>query len=89
MCYFANSTEGMVLDEQCLNCFYLLDTEDRPTLCPVHSLHLSYNSEQLKNQQLRDALNVLVNENGVCQVKKLVDKIRLVRPEDPGQGKLF
>lgn len=91
MAYFANGTEGMILDEQCCNCFYIMDTDKEPKSCPVHFVHLTYNSDQLKkgNEQLRAALNLLVNQNGECQVKKLVDEMRLYKPEDKNQLKMF
>lgn len=68
MAYFSNSSEGMILDEQCANCVFGKDP------CPIALVQMENNYEQKNNPRLRSAMNCLVNEKGLCQMKALVDK---------------
>lgn len=82
MAYFANSSEE-VLSEQCADCPLgygwndpsqkpLFPVEQTPKPCPVALIQLQYNYEQLGNPCLRAAMNCLVSESGICQVRKLL-----------------
>jgi len=74
MAYFSNSSEGAVLDKQCEEC-PLEDYSDKP--CPVIIIQQLYNYDQLYkgNEQLKEAMNYLVNEKGICQIKLMVDNL--------------
>ena len=83
MAYFANSTEGETLDNQCFDCQLgygwnnpqqkeLFGREPIPRPCPVALVQFSYNYDQCRpgNEKLREAMNLLIDEKGVCQVRK-------------------
>lgn len=89
MAYFSNGCEGDVLDEQCANCplgygwndpdqTTLFDTEPEPRPCPVALVQLTYNYDQLKkgNERLREAMEMLINADGVCLVRAELVQIR-------------
>lgn len=42
--------------------------------CPVHGIHMIYNYDQVDDDQkkLREAMNMLVSEKGVCEVRKQI-----------------
>lgn len=71
MAYFSNGTEGMILDEQCAHCPVGKHPE---ASCPIILVQSVYNYEQLKdgNEKLREAMNALVNEKGICQMRKVM-----------------
>jgi len=81
MAYFSNSSEGMILDEQCMEC-YLPD--DAP--CPILLVQGLYNYDQMKagNKKLREAMNILINDKGGCQMKPILDQ-HLHPKIDPNQ----
>ena len=70
MAYFSNSTEGSVLDQQCCDCIV---NDDAP--CPVLFVQLEFNYSQLNkgNDDLRKAMDMLIDKNGNCQMKKVLD----------------
>lgn len=72
MAYFPNGSSGEVLDAQCLDC---LIPDDWP--CPILMAQQWYNYDQCEDSQekLRDCLNGLVSEKGICQMKTLIDKL--------------
>ena len=72
MAYFSNGTEGMILDDQCSECLHA----DPDAGCPISLLQMNFNYEQNKagNKKLREAMNYLINDDGVCQMKPLIDK---------------
>lgn len=72
MAYFPNSSAGAYLDEQCINCPI---PNDAP--CPILLTQLLYNYDQIDIPKLRDAMNGLVNEEGNCQMKPLLDALNL------------
>lgn len=80
MAYFSNASEGEVLDAQCWDC---------PLgggCCPVHSIQMLYNYEQLKDGQekLKEAMEILVDDKGVCQVrKKILENVTRVSEPKP------
>lgn len=69
MAYFPNGSSGEVLDDQCERC-PLGDSGE--CCCPVLSIQLLYNYDQLNDGQekLRSAMSMLVDDKGVCQVNK-------------------
>ncbi len=69
MAYFSNSTSGYVLDEQCGDCAF---PGDAP--CPVLWVQMTYNYDQIGNKMAEEIVNCLVNEKGVCQMKKCMDE---------------
>lgn len=78
MAYFSNGTEGMILDEQCAVCIH----EDQDAGCPIALVQMLYNYDQIGNDDLQAAMNILINEKGRCQMKPLIDKLRKPRPMD-------
>jgi hypothetical protein len=73
MAYFSNSCEGDTLDNQCAEC----PVGKNPNApCPVLLAQLHWNYKQFTNgkpNEIADILNVLVDKNGVCQMKPLID----------------
>lgn len=71
MAYFPNSTSGEILDNQCGECPI---PHDAP--CPILFVQMTYNYEQIdkdgKRNILSDAMNLLINEDGQCQMKPLL-----------------
>lgn len=57
------------MDKQCAEC-PIGRHPDAP--CPVllQSIHMNY--DQCDNPKLREALNITVDENGICQMKKVM-----------------
>jgi hypothetical protein len=78
MAYFSNGTEGDVLDNQCAQC----PLGQLP--CPVALVQLEYNYEQLDdgNAKLREAMNLLINEQGICKTFELLKERKLAPIED-------
>ena len=72
MAYFPNSTAGEVLDIQCGDCKL---PNDAP--CPILLVQANYNYDQLKdgNERLREAMSCLINDEGKCLMKPLIDEI--------------
>ena len=68
MAYFSNGCEGEVLEVQCADC----PLGGGP--CPVKLIQLLYNYEQLDDGQekLKDSMSMLVDNEGVCQVRKQI-----------------
>lgn len=71
MAYFSNSGEGAILDEQCCECII---PDDDP--CPMLLVQVMHNYDQ-KEKRVGDILNSLINEDGQCQMKPILDKIQL------------
>jgi len=63
MAYFSNGSDGAILDRQCLDC----PLGDGP--CPIAVIHAIYNYDQCDVPKLREAMNILVNEDGICQMR--------------------
>lgn len=63
MAYFSNGSDGYILDKQCADC----PLGDGP--CPVALIHAIYNYDQIDVPKLREAMNMLVNEEGICQMR--------------------
>jgi formate hydrogenlyase subunit 6/NADH:ubiquinone oxidoreductase subunit I len=66
MAYFPNGSSGEVLDLQCSRC----PLGEGP--CPVMGIQMIYNYDQLDagQEKLRQAMEMLVDEKGICQVHK-------------------
>ncbi|WP_299084951.1 hypothetical protein [uncultured Paraglaciecola sp.] len=71
MAYFSNSSEGGVLDQQCMDCPI---ADDAP--CPILLVQATYNYRQLDdgNEKLREAMNCLIDDKGNCQMKPILDE---------------
>lgn len=82
MAYFPNGSSGTVLDNQCAEC-PIGRHQDAP--CPVLLVQLSYNYDQCRdgNEKLREAMNMLINERGICQMKPVVEKYATDTPQKP------
>ena len=65
MAYFSNGSEGGVLDGQCMECL-----PHDP--CPIAMAQAEFNYEQCDNTRLGDLLEMLIDQNGICQMKKYV-----------------
>ena len=80
MVYFPNGSSGEVLDIQCADC----PLGDGP--CPVMGIQMLYNYDQVDDGQekLREAMSILVTDDGTCQVRKqiLENVTRVSKPED-------
>lgn len=72
MVYFSNGTHGGVLDAQCGECRV---PGDAP--CPILHVQLIYNYDQLKTPVLREAMNLLIDTDGKCLMKPIIDDIKL------------
>jgi hypothetical protein len=80
MAYFANGTEGDVLDSQCGDCKI---PDDAP--CPILMAQVTFNYDQFtdgKTNHASDILNTLVDAKGICQMKPLLDALRSRRSTD-------
>jgi len=89
MAYFPNGSSGEVLDMQCADCPLgygwndpqqkkLFDAEPEGKPCPVVAVQMIYNYDQLKdgNTQLREALTILVSDDGTCKTRELLLQVR-------------
>ncbi len=72
MAYFPNGDAGEYLESQCAIC----PLGKEGVACPVKLVQLMYNYDQLKAGQdkLREALTMLVNKKGDCQVRPLLEQ---------------
>ena len=70
MAYFPNGTSAMVLHDQCDKCIL---PNDAP--CPILNVQYTYNYDQCNEGQekLQGAMNMLIDEKGICQMKLLLD----------------
>ena len=86
MAYFPNSSAD-TLTEQCYDCPLgagwdnplqkRLFGDERPLRpCPVAFVQLQYNYDQVGNPNLKAAMTLLVNDDGVCEVRKLLQSTR-------------
>ena len=73
MAYFSNGTEGMKLDDQCAECIHA----DEDGCCPVAFVQMEFNYSQLDdgNEDLRKAMEILIDKNGDCNMKKAIDSM--------------
>jgi hypothetical protein len=76
MAYFANGTEGMVFDKQCAKCKY----GDKP--CPIALDQFTYNYDACNNKVASNILDILVSDNGTCEMyKNFEDDFKLIEPD--------
>lgn len=73
MAYFSNSTEGEILDNQCMQCKLYEEG------CPIAIVQELYNYDQITvenagHPQMREAMNILIDESGICKMYVLVNK---------------
>jgi hypothetical protein len=66
MAYFANGCEGEMLSAQCAEC----PLAEQP--CPILLVQLMHNYDQCNNEKLKAAMNLLINEDGICQLRPLL-----------------
>lgn len=79
MAYFANSSEGDRLEQQCERCPL------GEKACPVQLVQLMFNYDQLTagQEKLKAAMSMLIDDKGVCQVRPLL--VEDVRPVAIGE----
>ena len=75
MAYFPSGISGEILEMQCEKCIHGLDDTE---MCPVYFVQQNYNYEQNGNKRLEDCLNYLIDEHGICQMKKAIDAVRIL-----------
>ncbi len=74
MAYFQDGTESKILDEECRSCVLGQGT------CPIYLAQCLFNFEQMQDGQerLMQILHLLIDDGGICQVKKLMaNKVEL------------
>ena len=78
MAYFPNGTAGLILEQQCMDCIH----EDEQSLCPIANAHYQLNYEQCKdgNEKLRQCMAMLVGDDGMCEMKPLIEKFYKKKP---------
>lgn len=64
-----------MLDEQCETCLYGMDED---VLCPVSAVQNIYNYDQLDNEKLEEAMDMLIDKKGVCKMKKAMEDAGLM-----------
>lgn len=75
MAYFSNGTEGEKLDQQCDEC----PLGQGP--CPVFLVQMLHNYDQCDNEKLKAAMNLLIDERGICQVRPQLLRAGVKAPE--------
>jgi hypothetical protein len=68
MAYFSNGTEGSVFDYQCSLCKY------DGGACPIATVQYMFNYEACNNATAQAILNVLVQNDGTCEMFKQFEK---------------
>lgn len=68
MAYFANSSNGMRLGDECNECKYGQDP------CPIALVQVCFNYEAVNNKAATEILDILVKDDGTCEMKKIIDK---------------
>lgn len=76
MAFFSKGSDSDVLEKQCVTCIH----EDPGTGCPIFYIQFTYNYDQVDNDDLKEAMNSLINEEGLCQMKPLIEKYYKKRP---------
>ena len=76
MTFFSNATYGDFLDAQCDDCIHGLDAD---VCCPIALVQMYFNYGQ--SEKIERCLNMLVDKNGYCQMKPLIDKYYKKLPE--------
>lgn len=70
MAYFANGSDPAsdTFDNQCENC----PLGEEP--CPIAGIQMNYNYDQCGNKIATEIMLKLVNQNGICSMKKYLKK---------------
>lgn len=87
MAYFPNGCSGEVLDEQCHDCPLghgwhdpamrdLFEVEREGLPCPTFLIQMHYNYDQHDIPKLKQAMTWLIDDDGICQTRKLLVEIR-------------
>jgi len=72
MAYFANSTEGAILDAQCDQCLHT-----NPDIgCPIALVQMTFNYSQCDNEELKEAMNMLIDKDGRCNMRPLITGVK-------------
>lgn len=81
MAYFPNGSSAEILDNQCEECIHGLSND---VMCPVYQAQIHFNYDQVRprEKKLRTALNILINEKGICQVKAAFEQVRYMKTAD-------
>lgn len=79
MAYFSNATEGEYLDAQCARC-QLADKA-----CPIVLVQARFNYDQLRkgNEKLQEAMEILIDKGGNCQMFPLIRVDQRPKDEPP------
>lgn len=84
MAYFPNGASGEILERQCENCIHGMDDCE---MCPVYFVQANFNYEQSDNKKLESCLNHLIDEHGICQMKKAIDAVRILNTPEVDENK--
>lgn len=76
MAYFPNGTSGEMLDDQCDECPL------GKAACPIFLVQMLHNYDQCSNEKLKDAMNLLINEKGICQMRPMLLRAGVKTPEE-------
>jgi hypothetical protein len=71
--YFSNSTDGDILQQQCDEC--PLGREGMH--CPAFLVQSLHNYDQVGNEKLKSAMELLIDKKGECQLRKEVLKLEI------------
>lgn len=83
MAYFANGSEGMFFDEQCMNCKYGQEP------CPIAFAQLECNYEAANNETATKILDILIdNKEGCMMYNRFKDDFEIPKYKRL-QGELF
>ncbi len=74
MAYFPNGTSGEILEVQCCECLH----KDIDTTCPIYYVQSVFNYKQSENRDLEVCLGLMINDKGICQMKKILDRLLVV-----------
>ena len=67
MAYFSNGSEGMCFRVECASCKYGEDP------CPIAMVQNFYNYDACNNKTARAILDMLVKDDGTCEMKKMME----------------
>lgn len=87
MAYFPNGSSGEVLDSQCADCPLdagwnnpnqkrLFDDESAMKPCPIALVQLTHNYTQVGNANLENAMEILIDKDGICRTRELLLTMR-------------
>jgi len=85
MAYFANGSEGFILDDQCADCLHA----DEVATCPIMFVSVKYNYDQLGNEGLISCLEDLVDKKGQCRMRPYIMALKKGPRPDPDTRSIF